>query len=451
MANEAKKDVSEFQYGIGATPNEVNYIISDGVINNESIKNNGQLTDDEAEQLKSSACNDNGCENPDAGNGGGCNLPLPTPDIETCDGDDATNIDTKTIESQCLELNVNVSNCANAYKSTELVEADTALNFPAIPDDPIQLTTFITASEKAVEAAKILCAKPYLSAQEYLALHNKAKQHGYILLEAALKLSIQINSIETHPGQRNGMYRTKEQILQEDFHLTPAQARRIAMLTVDAVDKEKKRAREQDDIPTISGAVKFAKAARTKLEKAKEKAAKKSENIACDVNTPIALSEIDGKYDIIYADFNKFDENFDISTVANDNALLYLWVENEQLVSAIQAIYAQGFEYNDNSAYVCIKCQRNGKYLSDYHKLVLVAVKGDFPKPEYFKDKSVVYEADVAESGEYAYYKQLIQKAYPDASLLDLTMEEPVENTTENEEDTAVDNTTDASQEVCND
>ena len=63
---------------------------------------------------------------------------------------------------------------ANAYTPSVLVDQDTALNFPAVPDNPLQLTTFVTIGEKAIDAAKILCAKPNLSAQEYLALHNKA-------------------------------------------------------------------------------------------------------------------------------------------------------------------------------------------------------------------------------------------------------------------------------------
>lgn len=373
------------------------------------------------------AGNDNStCDNDD--DGGASSPPQSVAKVSIEGKDNSDNIAQKA-ENTCNRLNQHVSMHANAYTPSVLVDQDTALNFPAVPDNPLQLTTFVTIGEKAIDAAKILCAKPNLSAQEYLALHNKAKEQGYILLAAALKLSIQINNIETHQGKKE--CRTKEQILQEDFHLTQAQARRIDKLTVEAVDKEKKRARDQDDIPTVTGALKYAKAADTKLKKAKEKA---TQNVTCNENSPIVSQNIENRFDIIYADFNKFDENFNLSKVANDNALLYLWVNNTRLAEGINAIAVNGFEYSDNVAFIRINCQRSGKYIQNYHDLILIAAKGDFPKPELFKDKSVIYEADVIENGSYRYCKEIIQKMYPDASLLDLTVNEISEVKTENAE-----------------
>ncbi len=83
------------------------------------------------------------------------------------------------------------------------------------------------------------------------------------MLNAALKLSVAINSIETHEGTRSDLYpdqnRNKEQILEEDFGLTKKQARRFASLTVEAVDKEKKFAKDNDEIPTLTHALKYVK------------------------------------------------------------------------------------------------------------------------------------------------------------------------------------------------
>lgn len=70
--------------------------------------------------------------------------------------------------------------------------------------------------------------KRNISAKEYHVLHQKAKEQGFIVLNAALKLSLAINSIKTHEGNRSDLYpdqhRNKDQILEEDFGLTQNRA-----------------------------------------------------------------------------------------------------------------------------------------------------------------------------------------------------------------------------------
>lgn len=82
MANIANKIDSDLQDGARvATPEETKEIkASTGFINKESILNDGQLTDEEKSNLESSACNDNGCENPNGDDDGG-NSPSATPVI----------------------------------------------------------------------------------------------------------------------------------------------------------------------------------------------------------------------------------------------------------------------------------------------------------------------------------------------------------------------------------
>ena len=127
-----------------------------------------------------------------------------------------------------------------------------------------------------------------------------------------------------------------------------------------------------------------------------------------------------GKYDIIYADLNRFDENFDLSQAANDNALLYMWVDKSQLATAIDLMNKNGFENVDCSVFIRNKAKKGGKYFQDMHKMVLVGKKGDVKRPFAFKAGSVVYENEIGENNSYAYYESLIKRMYPDASFCNL-------------------------------
>lgn len=82
MAYDAKKFDSDLQDGARvATPEEAEEIkVSTGFTSNESVLNDGQLTDEEESNLESSACNDNSCENPNGDDDGG-NSPSATPVI----------------------------------------------------------------------------------------------------------------------------------------------------------------------------------------------------------------------------------------------------------------------------------------------------------------------------------------------------------------------------------
>ena len=189
------------------------------------------------------------------------------------------------------------------------------------------------------------------------------------------------------------------------------------------------------------------KAKKNKLNKAKEDA----NNIACNDNGDSETIELPvGKYDIIYADFNKFKEGFDLSEAANDNCLLYLWADKDQIAHAIDFMHNNGFEYADTAVFVRNKFRQGGQYFKDYHFQVLVGVKGNFDKPEFRVEKSVAYESEIGEGSGHTYYRNVINLLYPDAELLDLVTEAEV--LTETIEDIeGVDDTASTSREVSDD
>lgn len=212
------------------------------------------------------------------------------------------------------------------------------------------------------------------------------------------------------------------------FWFDKKQARRFASLTVEAVDKEKKFANDNDEIPTLTHALKFVKAKEDVLAKAKEMA---HGNDFSDEDITNKIEVPEGKYDIIYADFNKFDKNFDLFQAANDNALFYMWADKSQLATAIDLMNKNGFENVDSSVFVRNKTAKGGKYFRDMHRTILVGKKGDFKPPFTYKDISVVYENEIGENNGYAYYESSIKRMYPDATVLNLINREKVQTSPE--------------------
>lgn len=392
----------------------------------ENIKISSTMNEQEVENLSDSNVNDNG---------DGDFTPPPLQNKGNEIGVPVSDFNQEQTEEECTELNYQVALAANKCQeekfSADLSTIPEENRSIVIPDDPKELDNFIKIGEAAVGAAKKILDKRNISVKEYHALHQKAKEQGFIVLNAALKLSVAINSIKTHKGMRSDLYpdqnRNKEQILWEDFGLTKKQARRFASLTIEAVDKEKKFANDNDEIPTLTHALKFVDAKEKKLKKAKEEALA----CACD-DEYIQNQEIpQGKYDIIYADFNKFDTNFDLSQVANDNALFYIWADKSQLAAAINIMNNHNFECIDSSVFIRNKSEKGGKYFQDMHRIILVGKKGDFKPPFTYKASSVAYENEIGENNGYAYYKSSIRRMYPDATVFYLINMEKVQTSPE--------------------
>lgn len=383
----------------------------------EEIKSSSTMNEQEVENLSGSNVNDNG-------DGDFTPSPLQNEGGET--GISASDFDEEQAEAECAKLNYQVALAANACReekfSTDLTTIPEENRFIIIPNDSKKLDNFIKAGEDAVKLATKILNKPNMTALEYHTLHQKTKKQGFIVLDAALKLSVTINNIETHKGMRSDLapnpYRTKPQILKEDFGLTKKQAERLQRLTAEAVDKEKKFANDNDEIPTLTHALKFVKKDKEGASTETDGETPDENNSDEDITNKIEVPK--GKYDIIYADLNRFDENFDLSQAANDNALLYMWVDKSQLATAIDLMNKNGFENVDCSVFIRNKAKKGGKYFQDMHKMVLVGKKGDVKRPFAFKAGSVVYENEIGENNSYAYYESLIKRMYPDASFCNL-------------------------------
>lgn len=422
------------------------------------IEANAVLTRVEAHDVSTSNANDND------ENGGVPTPPLPS-DVVTIEGEativsSTPIVDEEQVMAECVKLTNEVALAANSCQRSKFLADLTTipedLHSLVIPEDPYKLTSFVTINEDAIKAAKkSLRNERKMTAQEYHIRHEHAREFGFIALDAALKLSLRLNEVVGHSGGRSDLHpekyegdnRFQYQIFEEDFGLNHKMAARFKKLTVEAVDKEKKFANDNNEIPTLTHALKYVKAKENQLNKAKETA----NNIACNDNDASETIELPiGRYDIIYADFNKFEEGFDLSEAANDNCLLYLWADKDQIAHAIDFMHNNGFDYADTAVFVRNKFRHCGQYFKDYHSQVLVGLKGNFEKPEFRGEKSVAYESEIGEESGYTYYRNVINLLYPDAEMLDLVTEAEV--LTETIEDIeGVDDTASTSREVSDD
>lgn len=420
------------------------------------IEASSALTGVEAHDVSTSNANDNDAN-------GGVPTPPLSSDVVTIEGEatvvsSTPVVDEEQIMAECTNLTNEVvlvaNSCQRSKFSANLTTIPEGLRSLIIPEDPNDLAVFASVGEDAIKAAKkSLRNKRKMTAQEYHNRHEQAREFGFIALDAALKLSLRLNKVVGHGGGRSDLHpekyegdnRFQYQIFEEDFGLNHKMATRFKKLTVEAVDKEKKFANDNNEIPTLTHALKYVKAKENQLDKAKETA----NNIACNDNDASETIELPiGRYDIIYANFNKFEENFDLSEVANDNCLLYLWVDKGQIAHAIDFMHNNGFDYADAAVFVRNKFRHGGQYFKDYHSQVLVGLKGNFEKPEFRGEKSVAYESEIGEGSGYTYYRNVIKLLYPDAELLDLVTKIVTETVEDNE---AVDNTASTSQEVSDD
>ena len=259
MANIANKIDSDLQDGARvATPEETKEIkASTGFINKESILNDGQLTDEEKSNLESSACNDNGCENPNGDDDNPspepADIALPVP---------VTEEDEEYISNISIDID-KVSACTGIAKAEIQAVCVGGNTSVAIPTDLSELRKFIAINKGATKTAKIVTEISVLAPEARNFFLKKAQSYGYLWLKGEAQLGNEIRAIRTRQGKRTDLktvlsyLRSKKEILAEDYGLNEGQGRDLARLTEELVEKEYKYALDNNDVPSRAHALTF--------------------------------------------------------------------------------------------------------------------------------------------------------------------------------------------------
>jgi N6-adenosine-specific RNA methylase IME4 len=149
-----------------------------------------------------------------------------------------------------------------------------------------------------------------------------------------------------------------------------------------------------------------------------------------------------GKYQVIYADppwmyGNSMPEYFTeqanhyplmrleeicgmpIKDIADKNAVLFLWVTSPILEESFEVIKAWGFKYK--TSFIWDKVKHNmGHYSSVRHEILLLCIRGSYPKESKNLRDSVYTEERTKHSKKPDYFYQLIDEMYPTGKKIEL-------------------------------
>jgi N6-adenosine-specific RNA methylase IME4 len=108
-----------------------------------------------------------------------------------------------------------------------------------------------------------------------------------------------------------------------------------------------------------------------------------------------------------------------VKDIADKNAVLFMWVTSPILEECFQVINAWGFKYK--TSFVWDKVKHNmGHYSSVRHELLLLCIRGSYPKESANLRDSVFTEDRTAHSKKPDYFYELIEEMYPTGKKIEL-------------------------------
>lgn len=155
-----------------------------------------------------------------------------------------------------------------------------------------------------------------------------------------------------------------------------------------------------------------------------DKSGKSADQI--DLNKNIFISAAEFKYPTVKTSELK---KLPVHTIANDDALLFMWTTNPHLEQAIELGNAWGFEYK-TVAFVWDKMVHNpGQYTLSNVEMVLVFKRGRIPKPRGARNvQQLVRSPRRAHSQKPDEIIHLIERMFPTQSKIELFARSRFEN-----------------------
>jgi N6-adenosine-specific RNA methylase IME4 len=150
----------------------------------------------------------------------------------------------------------------------------------------------------------------------------------------------------------------------------------------------------------------------------------------------------DGKYQVLYADppwdynhgtdsHGRADQHYNVMSLeaicnlpinglADDNAVLFLWVTTPMLEKSLSVVHAWGFEYKTFFVWDKVK-HVMGHYSSVRHEVLFLCIKGVYPKQsKTLRDSVISIERSGNHSEKPEEFRQLIEELYPHGNKIEL-------------------------------
>lgn len=112
---------------------------------------------------------------------------------------------------------------------------------------------------------------------------------------------------------------------------------------------------------------------------------------------------------------------------SEDNSVLYLWATTGKLPECLSVMKAWGFEYKSSMIWDK-EIMGMGYWFRGQHEFLLVGTKGHFsPPPQSLRIRSIYKERRTRHSKKPSYFREMIDKWFPESSKIELFAREKTE------------------------
>lgn len=346
--------------------------------------------------------------------------------------------DIAIIEGEVINTNINEQTTSSSTLLTILGNPSNLI----VPENPKDCPPFIAVCDGILRTAGNMLKHLNKEDELYHAIMRISWQYAILRLKAQYNLGKYFSTIEGSQGVASDF--GKEKILKEQYGISVKRGWQHEQLYKhkDLMQKTIKRAKAEDDLPTLrlamtiyeeekkkaSDEAKENKKNQEKHEKNQEKLKEKAIKDALKfqkLHRTEATSLDDDTFNVIYAD--PVSVNIPMNTLkgidipANKNSILLLWTDTNNLLEALDVIKNWGFVYKDMCIWNHINASQTGNFTRSQHSILLFATKGEGLKPDDNSLEPSVLSLHPSQIDNVkAYYHDMLETMFPDGAYLDL-------------------------------
>ena len=130
------------------------------------------------------------------------------------------------------------------------------------------------------------------------------------------------------------------------------------------------------------------------------------------------------KFQVIHGDLSYKIGTEEVRDYIAENAVGFFWVNGTKVQESLDVLKQLRFTIKDFAFVDTGKSHTGGTFTTRQHKTMVVAVKGNAPKPEDFKLNSVIFDREIEKTEKHPlYYAEMIQQMYPAFPVLEVHSE----------------------------
>lgn len=346
--------------------------------------------------------------------------------------------DIAIIEGEVINTNINEQTTSSSTPLTVLGNPSNLI----VPENPKDCFPFIAVCDGILRTAGNMLKQLNKEDEQYHAIMRISWQYAILRLKAQYNLGKYFSTIEGSQGIASDS--GKEKILKEQYGISVKRGWQHEQLYKhkDLMQKTIKRAKSEDDLPTLRLAMTIYDEEKKKAsdeakenqknqakheanqQKLKEKAIKDAIKFQKLHRTDTTVLD-DETFNVIYAD--PLSINIPMTSLkgidirANEDSVLLIWTDSCNLLEALEVINSWGFIYKDMCIWNHLAAAQTGEFAKQQHSTLLFAIKGQGLEPD---DNSLASSVLSIHSNQIedvkAYYHDLLETMFPDGAYLDL-------------------------------